>query len=129
MNQTTQPRAAGTAPVRSRKWPKCWRCTRPLPISIEQRCTAVAAHCGFASFAAGETIMREGDPGNFACVILEGEVDVFVELPAGRILMATLGRKHDRRAWRLYRHAAHRDRRRPHRSRRTPHRARQLDAA
>ena len=36
--------------------------------------------------------MREGEPGSFACVILEGEVDVFVELPAGPILMATVGR-------------------------------------
>lgn len=53
---------------------------------------AVAAQCGFATYPAGATIMREGDPGSFACVILEGEVDVFVELPAGPILMATIGR-------------------------------------
>jgi len=36
--------------------------------------------------------MREGEPGSFACVILEGDVDIFVELPAGPIHMATLGR-------------------------------------
>src|SRR5437764_4407483 len=36
--------------------------------------------------------MREGDPGSFACVILEGEVDVFVDLPAGPIHLATIGR-------------------------------------
>jgi phosphoserine phosphatase RsbU/P len=36
--------------------------------------------------------MREGDPGTFACVILEGEVDVFVELPAGPINLAMIGR-------------------------------------
>jgi serine phosphatase RsbU (regulator of sigma subunit) len=53
---------------------------------------AVAAQCGFATYPAGTTIMREGAPGNFACVILEGEADIFVELPAGQILMATVGR-------------------------------------
>jgi phosphoserine phosphatase RsbU/P len=52
---------------------------------------AVAAHCGFAAFPAGATIMREGDPGSFACVILEGEADVFVELPGGPIHLATIG--------------------------------------
>ena len=36
--------------------------------------------------------MRQGDPGNSAYLILEGEADVFVEIPAGRIPMATLGR-------------------------------------
>jgi len=53
---------------------------------------AVAARCGFANFAAGDTIMRQGDPGNFAYLILEGDADIFVEIPAGRIPMATLGR-------------------------------------
>ena len=38
---------------------------------------AVAARCGFATFPAGETIMRQGDRGTFACVILEGEVEVY----------------------------------------------------
>jgi len=36
--------------------------------------------------------MHQGDPGNFAYLILTGEADVFVEIPAGRIPMATLGR-------------------------------------
>jgi phosphoserine phosphatase RsbU/P len=53
---------------------------------------AIAADCGFADFAAGDTIMRQGDPGNFAYLILDGEADVFVEIPVGRIPMATLGR-------------------------------------
>jgi phosphoserine phosphatase RsbU/P len=53
---------------------------------------AMAARCGFARFAAGDTIMRQGDPGDFAYLILEGEADVFVEIPAGRIQMATVGR-------------------------------------
>jgi serine phosphatase RsbU (regulator of sigma subunit) len=53
---------------------------------------AVAAQCGFATYAKGATVMREGDPGSFACVILEGEVDVFVELPGGPIQLATIAR-------------------------------------
>jgi CRP-like cAMP-binding protein len=53
---------------------------------------AVAGKCGFATFEAGATIMRQGDPGNFAYLILEGEVDIFVEIPVGRIHMSTLGR-------------------------------------
>ncbi len=53
---------------------------------------AIAARSGFAAFDAGATIMRQGDPGSFAYMILEGEVDVFVEIPAGRVQMATLGR-------------------------------------
>ncbi len=52
---------------------------------------AVAAHCGFAAYRAGATIMREGDPGSFACVILEGEAEIFVELPGGPIHLATIG--------------------------------------
>jgi sigma-B regulation protein RsbU (phosphoserine phosphatase) len=53
---------------------------------------AVAAQCGFVTYPGGATIMREGDPGSFALVILEGEADVFVELPAGQVHMATVGR-------------------------------------
>ena len=55
---------------------------------------AVAAKCGFAAFEAGTTIIRQGDPGNFAYVILEGKVDIFVEIPAPAepIRMSTLGR-------------------------------------
>src|SRR5579864_5324841 len=53
---------------------------------------AVAAQCTFATYQPGATVMREGDPGTFACVILEGEANIFVELAAGPILMATIGR-------------------------------------
>src|SRR5882672_6962383 len=54
---------------------------------------AVASQCGFANYPTGAVVMREGDPGTFACVILEGEVDVYVKLPVGQdILMATIGR-------------------------------------
>lgn len=52
---------------------------------------AVAKQCGVATYPAGTTVMREGDPGDFACVILAGEVDVFVELPSGQVHMATVG--------------------------------------
>jgi sigma-B regulation protein RsbU (phosphoserine phosphatase) len=53
---------------------------------------AVAAQCSFATYLAGATVMREGDAGSFACVIVDGEVDVFVDAPDGQILMATIGR-------------------------------------
>src|SRR5262249_23107254 len=53
---------------------------------------AVAAQCGFATYPAGATVMREGDAGTFACVILEGEVDGFVGFPAGPIRLAQIGR-------------------------------------
>jgi phosphoserine phosphatase RsbU/P len=53
---------------------------------------AVAARCGSAAFTAGAGIIRQGDPGGFAFLILEGEADIFVEIPAGRIHMATVGR-------------------------------------
>ena len=53
---------------------------------------AVAAQCHFATYPAGATIMREGEPGDFACAILEGDVDIVAELPTGPIHMATVGR-------------------------------------
>jgi phosphoserine phosphatase RsbU/P len=53
---------------------------------------AMAARCGFARFTAGDAIIQQGDPGDFAYLILEGEADIFVEIPAGRIAMATVGR-------------------------------------
>ena len=54
---------------------------------------AAARKCGLVSFPAGATILRQGDPGSFAYLILDGEVDVFVEIAAaGPIHMSTLGR-------------------------------------
>src|SRR5438477_11419679 len=53
---------------------------------------AVASECRFESHPAGATLMREGELGTFACVVLEGEVDVFVELPSGPINLAAIGR-------------------------------------
>lgn len=55
---------------------------------------AMAARCGFARFVVGDTIMHQGDPGGFAYLILEGTAEVFVEIPAGRMPMATVGRHH-----------------------------------
>jgi serine phosphatase RsbU (regulator of sigma subunit) len=52
---------------------------------------AVAAQCGFETFAAGARIMREGERGTFAYLILEGAVDVFVDVPGDSIRMATVG--------------------------------------
>jgi len=52
----------------------------------------VASRCRSVAFPAGEKIMQQGEHGDFALVILDGEVDVFVEIPAGLIHMATLGR-------------------------------------
>jgi Cyclic nucleotide-binding domain len=54
---------------------------------------AIAGKCSFATFPAGAVIMRQGDPGSFAHLILRGEAGVFVEIPAGRIPMSTLGRE------------------------------------
>jgi len=52
---------------------------------------AVAARCGFETFPAGQPIMRQGERGTFAYLILEGTVDVFVDIPGDSIYMATVG--------------------------------------
>jgi phosphoserine phosphatase RsbU/P len=70
------------------------RLLAPLPIFArldEPTLAAVAARCGFAYFHAGDVIMEEGRISTFADVILSGEVDVFVDTPAGRVNVATLG--------------------------------------
>ena len=53
---------------------------------------AVAGQFRRAAYPSGATLMREGDPGTFAAVILDGEADVFVALPIGPVRMATVGR-------------------------------------
>ena len=53
---------------------------------------AVAAQFCVVAYRRGDELMREGEPGSFAAVILEGEVDVFVTLPTGPVHMATVGR-------------------------------------
>jgi sigma-B regulation protein RsbU (phosphoserine phosphatase) len=52
---------------------------------------AVAAEFTIVAYKSGAELMREGEPGSFAAVILEGEVDVFVTLPTGSVHMATVG--------------------------------------
>jgi sigma-B regulation protein RsbU (phosphoserine phosphatase) len=53
---------------------------------------AIAQRCSVAAFAEGEALMRQGEPGDFACLILDGEVDVCIEIAAGRVHLATVGR-------------------------------------
>ena len=55
-----------------------------------QFCTA--QRCEIVCYPAGTVLMRQGETGSFACVVLEGEIDIFVEIPAGPIPMATAGR-------------------------------------
>jgi phosphoserine phosphatase RsbU/P len=52
---------------------------------------AVAARFRVVAYKGGAELMREGESGSFAAVILEGEVDVFVALPTGPVQMATIG--------------------------------------
>jgi CRP-like cAMP-binding protein len=44
------------------------------------------------AFEAGHVLFREGDMGDAAYIIMEGEADVAVNSPAGPIIVATLGR-------------------------------------
>ncbi len=44
------------------------------------------------NFAPGETVFRQGDPGDAAYVIIAGDVDILVETPKGPAKVATLGR-------------------------------------
>src|SRR5512145_696714 len=43
-------------------------------------------------FAGGETLFRQGDAGDAAYIIIEGEAEVLVNTPDGPIAVATLGR-------------------------------------
>jgi len=69
----------------------------PLPIFARldrDSLIAVAERCGFAHFGDGDTIMLQGQVSTFADVILAGEVDVFVDTPAGQVHVATVGPPH-----------------------------------
>jgi phosphoserine phosphatase RsbU/P len=71
------------------------RILRPHPLFARferESLLAVAAQFCVAAYKCGAELMREGEPGSFAAVILEGEVDVFVALPTGPVQMATVGR-------------------------------------
>ena len=52
---------------------------------------AIAAHSGVAHYHPGDTIMQQGRMSTFADVILEGEVEVLVDTPAGQVRVATVG--------------------------------------
>lgn len=53
---------------------------------------AIAAHCAVTQFHVGDTIMQQGRMSTFADVILDGEVEIFVDTPAGQVRVATVGR-------------------------------------
>jgi sigma-B regulation protein RsbU (phosphoserine phosphatase) len=55
---------------------------------------AVAERCTITAYRAGDTLMRQDESGGFACVLIDGEIDIFVEIPAGRIHIATVPRHH-----------------------------------
>lgn len=54
----------------------------------------IAARCEIVRYAAGAILMRQGEDGSFAAVVLEGEIDIFVEIPPGPVHMATVGQNH-----------------------------------
>ena len=70
---------------------------RLAPLSLFARLTrkallAVAERCAIVTYPVGSTLMRQDDAASFACVVLDGEIDIFVEIPAGRIHIATVPR-------------------------------------
>lgn len=55
---------------------------------------AVAERCTITAYRAGATLMRQDEGGGFACVLIEGEIDILVDIPPGRIHIATVPRNH-----------------------------------
>ena len=45
-----------------------------------------------AVFAPGETLFHQGDPGDAAYIIMEGEAEVLINGPGGPIAVATIGK-------------------------------------
>lgn len=43
-------------------------------------------------FMPGEEVCRQGDPGDAAYIVLDGEADILVDTPEGRVKVATLGK-------------------------------------
>ncbi len=43
------------------------------------------------AFDAGKQLFRQGDPGDVAYLIIDGEAEVIAETPAGPVVLATLG--------------------------------------
>jgi CRP-like cAMP-binding protein len=44
------------------------------------------------SFEAGQALFHQGEPGDSAYILIEGEADVSIDSPGGPIVVATLGR-------------------------------------
>ncbi|WP_062212591.1 cyclic nucleotide-binding domain-containing protein [Aureimonas sp. AU12] len=64
----------------------------PLFQGIEpQKLKLIAFTSDIALFGPGETIFRQGDPGDSAYLILSGEVAIVAETPVGEIELARLG--------------------------------------
>ena len=53
---------------------------------------AIAERCRLGTYRAGAILMQQDEAASFAIVVLDGEIDVFVEIPAGRIHIATVPR-------------------------------------
>ena len=67
----------------------------PLPLfaRLDRKAQlAIAERSTVAAYSAGATLMEQDEAASFAIVVLEGEIDVFVEIPAGRIHIATVPR-------------------------------------
>ncbi len=45
----------------------------------------------FRRLASGQVLMRQGERGDTACLVLEGELEVIVETPLGEVVVACLG--------------------------------------
>ena len=59
-------------------------------LDLESR-LAIAQRSQMLRFAAGTVLMRQGEAGDFACLVVDGAVDIFVEIAAGPVQVATLG--------------------------------------
>jgi serine phosphatase RsbU (regulator of sigma subunit) len=53
----------------------------------------IAERCDIVRYQAGSVLMRQGECGSFACIIMEGEIEIFVEISAEPVHLATLGPK------------------------------------
>lgn len=64
----------------------------PLFAPLEPAALAVfAGRCEMVRFEPGATIMRQGATDTCAFAILDGEADIFIELPSGPVQIATIG--------------------------------------
>lgn len=67
----------------------------PLFASLEPRLLGlIAAQCTPHFIPAGSVLFRQGEAGGYAYVIIEGAVDIFVDIAFGTIHMAQIGSNH-----------------------------------